>query len=149
MPSITDENIRALAVARDGRSGLRPKAAECFISRMAALRTSATTRARSTGSSSPSGRTAKRIWAATNRGLYRRHGDRFQRVDEPLHLPNIAFFALGQRCGGRMFAGGPEGLFCFENGELRRYGPRTEAEFVNQIRAAARTGTLWVATNRP
>ena len=64
------------------------------------------------------------VWAGTNRGLFRRHGEKFERVDEPLHLPNIAFFGLRERATARVFAGGPAGLFCFENGKLRPYGPR-------------------------
>jgi signal transduction histidine kinase/ligand-binding sensor domain-containing protein len=53
---------------------------------------------------------------------------------------------LGEGRDGRIFAGGPEGLFCFENGELRRYGPKTEGEVVNQIRETM-DGALWVVTN--
>ena len=45
------------------------------------------------------------VWAATNRGLFRSAGDKFERIDEGLHLPNIAFFGLYESRDGRIFAG--------------------------------------------
>src|SRR5258706_10440062 len=63
---------------------------------------------------------AGNVWAATNRGLFRSTGEKFERLDEGLHLPNIAFFGLYERPDGRVFAGGPAGLFSIENREVRR-----------------------------
>ncbi len=84
------------------------------------------------------------VWAATNRGLFRSTGEKFERLDEGLHLPNIAFFGLYERPDGRVFAGGPAGLFSIENGELRPYGQASEME-VYSI-GAARDGSLWLST---
>src|SRR5712664_4982629 len=68
------------------------------------------------------------IWAATNRGLFRRAGEKFERVDEGLRLPNIAFFGLYESRDGRVFAGGPAGLFIIENRKLRPYATHHEVE---------------------
>src|SRR5258708_3334410 len=84
------------------------------------------------------------VWAATNRGLFRRSGEKFERVDEELHLSNIAFFSLYESRDGRVFAGGPSGLFSIENGKLRPYGPGNELE-VYYI-GSARDGSLWLST---
>ena len=144
---MTDDNIRDLAVARDGSLWVATEGGGILhlkdgrfenFGQKEGLANEFVVAVREDHSGD--------IWAATNRGLFRRHGAHFQRVDEPLHLRIIAFFALGEGRAGKMYAGGPEGLFCFENGELRRYGPRTEAEVVNQIREAV-DGSLWVATN--
>ena len=51
------------------------------------------------------------VWAGTNRGLFRLQGERFQRVDEPLHLPNIAFFAIRESADGQLFAAGWSACF--------------------------------------
>jgi ligand-binding sensor domain-containing protein/two-component sensor histidine kinase len=84
------------------------------------------------------------VWAATNRGLFRSTGEKFERVDEELRLPNIAFFGLYERPDGTIFAGGPAGLFSFENGKLRRYIARDDLE-VYSI-GIARDGSLWLST---
>ena len=134
-PSMTDDNVRDLAVGRDGSLWVATEGGGVLHQKDGRFE-----------SFGPKEGLANEfvvavledrrgdVWAATNRGLFRRHGARFQRVDEPLHLRIIAFFALGEGRDGRIFAGGPEGLFYFENGELRRYGPKTEGEVVNQIR---------------
>jgi ligand-binding sensor domain-containing protein/signal transduction histidine kinase len=84
------------------------------------------------------------VWAATNRGLFRSAGEKFERLDEELHLPNIAFFGLYEGSDGRVFAGGPAGLFGIENGKLRPYDAGNELE-VYYI-GAARDGSLWLST---
>ena len=146
-PAMTDDNIRELSVAADGtlwvatdgggllhlqngrfRSfGPKEGLANEFVSAVLAD---------SRGD----------VWAGTNRGLFRRHGERFERVDEPLRLPNIAFFALGESHDGRVIAGGPSGLFCFENGALRPYTDQREVDGVYHI-GPVRDGSLWLGTN--
>jgi ligand-binding sensor domain-containing protein/signal transduction histidine kinase len=86
------------------------------------------------------------VWAGTNRGLFRRHGEKFERVDEALHLPNIAFFGLRESADGRVFAGGPAGLFCFENGKLHPYNQARDLEQVYHVGLAG-DGSLWLGTN--
>jgi ligand-binding sensor domain-containing protein/two-component sensor histidine kinase len=84
------------------------------------------------------------VWAATNRGLFRSAGEKFERVDEGLRLPNIAFFGLCESRDGRVFAGGPAGLFSIENGKLRPHGAGNELE-VYYI-GAPRDKSLWLST---
>ena len=88
------------------------------------------------------------VWAATNRGLFRRAGERFERVDEALHLPNIAFFGLYETRDGRVFAGGPSGLFLIQDGKLHPYGPRPEPEETIYRIGETRDGSLWLGTTR-
>jgi ligand-binding sensor domain-containing protein/signal transduction histidine kinase len=146
--SMTDDNIRALAVAPDGslwvatdgggllhyhrgrfRSfGPRQGLANEFVGAVLAD-------------------TRGDVWAGTNRGLFRLHGENFERVDERLHLPNIAFFSVREARDGRVFAGGPSGLFCFENGSLRRYSEAGDVDGVYQI-GTTKDGSFWLGTNR-
>jgi ligand-binding sensor domain-containing protein len=86
------------------------------------------------------------VWAGTNRGLFRGRGDRFERVDEALHLANIAFFGLQESPDGRLFAGGPAGLFCFENGKLHRYNEGRDLDGIHHFTLAG-NGSLWLGTN--
>lgn len=145
-PSMTDDNIRALAVSADGSLwvatdgggllhyqgsrfqsfGPREGLANEFVGAVLEDRRGD-------------------IWAGTNRGLFRRHGERFERVDEPLHLANIAFFGLQETPDGRIIAAGPAGLFCFEGGALHRY-KGSELQGVHHL-SLARDGSLWLGTN--
>ncbi len=147
-PSMTDDNIRALAVAADGSLwvatdgggllhyqngrfqsfGPKEGLTNEFVIAIAVDRRGD-------------------VWAGTNRGLFRRHGEKFERVDEKLHLPNIAFFALGEARDGRIFAGGPSGLFCFENGELRPYDKGHDLDGVYHIERGQRR--IAVARHQP
>lgn len=142
-PSMTDDNIRALAVAGDGSLwvatdgggllhyqngrfqsfGPKEGLTNEFVGAVLADR-------------------AGDVWAGTNRGLFRRHGERFERVDEGLQLPNIAFFGLREARDGRVFAGGPAGLFFFEDGKLRRYND----EEVFHLETA-KDGSVWLGTS--
>jgi ligand-binding sensor domain-containing protein/signal transduction histidine kinase len=147
-PSMTDDNIRALAVSRDGslwiatdgggllhyRSGIfqsfgpREGLTNEFVGAVLEDRLGD-------------------IWAGTNRGLFRRHGEKFERVDEALHLVNIAFFGLQESTDGSVIAVGPAGLFCFEDGALHRYKEGRELQGVHHL-SLARNGSLWLGTNR-
>ena len=87
------------------------------------------------------------IWAGTNRGLFRLQDERFERVDEPLRLANIAFFALHETAAGHLFAAGPAGLFCVESGQPRRCKEGRDLDSVYQV-GSSLDGSLWVGTNR-
>jgi ligand-binding sensor domain-containing protein/signal transduction histidine kinase len=146
-PSMTDDNIRAFAVAgdgslwvatdggglmhyRDGRFqpyGPKEGLTNEFVGAVLVDRRGG-------------------VWAGTNRGLFHMNGERFERVDEALHLSNIAFFALREAADGRVFAGGPSGLFCFEDGKLRRYSEANDVDGTYHI-GASKDGALWLGTN--
>ncbi len=146
-PSMSDDNIRALAVARDGSLwvatdgggllhyqngqfqsfGPKEGLTNEFVGAVVEDRHG-------------------EVWAGTNRGLFRRHGERFQRVDEPLRLPNIAFFGLREGHDGRVFAGGPSGLFVFESGNLRPYDDGHDLDGVYHV-GASKDGSLWLGTH--
>jgi ligand-binding sensor domain-containing protein len=146
-PSMTDDNVRALAVAGDGSLwvatdgggllhyqngrfqsfGPKEGLTNEFVLAVVADRSGD-------------------IWAGTNRGLFRRHGGKFERLDEGLHLPNIAFFGLREASDGTVFAGGPAGLFCFQGGKLRACNEGRDVDEVYLI-GAAKDGSLWMGTN--
>uniref|UniRef100_Q024A3 Histidine kinase n=1 Tax=Solibacter usitatus (strain Ellin6076) TaxID=234267 RepID=Q024A3_SOLUE len=146
-PSMTDDNIRAFAVAADGSlwvatdgGGLmhyRNGRFQAYGSNQGLLNefVGAVLVARNGD-----------VWAGTNRGLFRLRGERFERVDEPLHLANIAFFDLRETADGRVIAGGPSGLFCFEAGTLRRYAEARDIDGTYHI-GLARDGSLWLGTH--
>ena len=97
------------------------------------------------------------VWAATNRGLYRREGGKFVRLDRELARPNQVFFVLGEpgaggRCGGGlaaggMLAGGQAGIVEYASGKLRLSAMRQEREEVFRMRWM-RDGSLWLGTNQ-
>src|SRR3954447_9380600 len=147
-PSMTDENIRALGVARDGSLWIATDGGGLLRYRDGSFRGYGSNDGLANGFVGAVLEDRRGdIWAATNRGLYRRHADRFERIDEPLHLPNIAFFGLFEPRGGGVFAGGPAGLFRVSDGVLRPYGDRDQPpEQVYQIREMAH-GSLWLSTN--
>src|SRR5450432_457624 len=109
-PSMTDDNIRALATSKDGSLwiatdgggllhykdnrfqsfGLREGLTNGFVSAVMEDRKGD-------------------VWAGTNRGLFRLHGGKFERLDEELHLPNISFMNLYERRDGTVLAAGPSG----------------------------------------
>ncbi len=87
-----------------------------------------------------------KLWVATNRGLFRQNGARFERVDRELQLSNIAFFGLYEGRDGKVLAGGPAGLFHVERGKLSASRMNNEQEQVYQIREA-KDRSLWLSTN--
>src|SRR5260370_20107528 len=105
-PSMTDDNIRAFAVAADGSLWVATDGGGLMHYR--------------NGRFQPYGPTQGLlnefvgavlvprnldVWAGTNRGLFRLRGERFERVDVPLHLSNIAFFDLREPARRRVIAG--------------------------------------------
>jgi ligand-binding sensor domain-containing protein len=130
-PSMTDDNIRALTVAPDGSLWVATDGGGLFHYQRGQFRTFGP-REGLTNEFVGAVLADRRgdIWAGTNRGLFRRHGEKFERVDEALHLSNIAFFALRESPDGRVFAGGPSGLFCFENGKLHPYNQGRDLDMV-------------------
>ena len=146
-PSMTDDNIRALAALADGSLWVATDGGGLLHYRNGRFQ-SFGPREGLTNEFVIAIAVDRRgdVWAGTNRGLFRRHGEKFERIDEKLHLPNIAFFALGEARDGRIFAGGPSGLFSFfENGELRPYEKGHDLDGVYHIEGAS-DGSLWLGT---
>ena len=136
--AITEDNIRALSVAPDGSlwaatdgGGLlhiREGKFEAFGPKqgLASDFVASVLEDRSGG-----------VWAATNRGLFRRRERLFERVDEPGGQRSHAYFSLWETAGGEVLAGGQAGLY-------PRPGPLAEEIFrVRQMRS----GALWLGTN--
>jgi ligand-binding sensor domain-containing protein/signal transduction histidine kinase len=146
-PTMTDDNIRALAVAKDGSLWIATDGGGLLHFQDGHFR-----------SFGPAeGLTNEfvgsvledhlgKLWVATNRGLFRQNGARFERVDRELQLSNIAFFGLYEGRDGRVLAGGPAGLFGIENGKLSPSKKNNEQEQVYQIREA-KDRSLWLSTN--
>jgi len=62
------------------------------------------------------------ISGRTNRGLFRRHAAKFERIDEELHLPTSPSSACGRHVTARFWQATGR-LFRVEDGKLRPYGP--------------------------
>ena len=146
-PSMTDDNIRAMAVSPDGSLWVATDGGGLLHYQSGRFR-SFGPRDGLTNEFVGAVLEDRRgdVWAGTNRGLFRRHREKFERVDEALHLVNIAFFGLQEAPDGRIIAAGPAGLFCFEGGELHRYKEGRELEGVHHL-SLARNGSLWLGTN--
>lgn len=86
------------------------------------------------------------VWAATNRGLFRRGTDKFIRVDEPSRFQNQAFFSLGESATGEVLAGGQAGLFRAAPGKADITPASMEAEEIFRLRQM-RAGAVWLSTN--
>ncbi len=143
-PSMADDNIRALAVAKDGSVWAATDGGGLLHYKDGRFRSFGPSDGL-TNEFVTSVLEDRRgdVWAGTNRGLFRLHGERFERVDTELHLANIAFFGLYEDRGGRVFAGGPGGVFRIENRKLIRYDMKNE---VYQIGGAS-DGSLWLGTS--
>src|ERR1051326_4244865 len=146
VPQMADENIRTLTVARDGSLWIATDGGGLLHLKDGVFRAfgppdglvnefvNAATEVRGGA-----------VFAATNRGLFRQSSDRFQRIDQDLHLPNIAFFGLTERRDGTVLAGGPMGLFEWSGGKLHAFAGQTENQ--NYMRSEASDGSLWMSTN--
>src|SRR6266849_3577218 len=145
-PAMTDDNIRALAVAKDGSLWVATDGGGLLHFQDGHFRSFGPNEGLTNEfvGSVLQDRQGK-LWVATNRGLFRQNGARFERVDRELQLSNIAFFGLYEGRDGRVFAGGPAGLFSVENGKLSPSN-NNEMEQVYQIREA-KDRSLWLSTN--
>jgi ligand-binding sensor domain-containing protein/signal transduction histidine kinase len=147
-PSMTDDNIRSLAVAKDDSLwaatdgggllhysngafqsfGIKDGLANEFVNAVFIDHQGT-------------------VWAATQRGLFRCDGRKFKRVDERLHLVNISFSALADDSGNNLVAAGPAGLFRYHNGILTTYAGTTDLGEVYRLRRTE-DGSLWLGTSR-
>ena len=94
-PSMTDDNIRALATARDGSLWVATDGGGLLHYKDGRFQSFGPNEglANEFVGSVLEDRQGN-VWAGTNRGLFRTHGARFERLDEALHLRNIAFFSF-------------------------------------------------------
>ena len=146
-PTMTDDNIRALTVAKDGSLWIATDGGGLLHLQDGHFRSFGPNEGLTNEfvGSVLEDRQGK-LWVATNRGLFRQNGARFERVDKELQLSNIAFFALNEGRDGTVFAGGPAGLFSMENGKLSPSKKNHELEQVYQIRET-KDRSLWMSTN--
>jgi len=146
-PSMTDDNIRALTVVRDGSLWIGTDGGGLLHYKNSEFQAFGPKQGLTNEfvSSILEDRRGT-VWVTTSRGLFRRDGLRFVRVDESLHLPNIAFFRLVEGRDGRLFTCGPSGLFVVEDGKLSRHDAKVEGDSVYRL-AEARDGSLWLGTN--
>jgi ligand-binding sensor domain-containing protein/signal transduction histidine kinase len=147
-PSMTGDDIRGLAVGRDGSLWVATDGGGLLHHKNGSFRAIGPTEglANEFVGAVLEDRHGV-VWVGTNRGLFRGDGRRFERIDEHLRLPNIAFFALCETADGRVVAGGPAGLFSVENGKLAPYGSRGDPDVQVYRLAKAGDGTLWIGTN--
>src|SRR5262249_53099421 len=144
-PTMTDDNIRGLAVSHDGGLWIATDGGGLLHYRDSRFRSFGPHQG--LANEFVVGVVEDRngdVWAATNRGLYRGHAEKFQRVDEPLHLPNIAFFGVYESRDGSLLAGGPSGLFRMEGGTLRPYASKRESEVY--LIGETKDRAIWLGT---
>jgi len=146
VPQMADENIRTLMVARDGSLWIATDGGGLLHLKDGVFRAFA----QADGLTNEFVNAAMEVrdgtvWAATNRGLFRRSGDQFQRIDEALHLQNIAFFGLTELRSGTVLSGGPAGLFEWSGGSLHAVAGQSQDQ-IYMIKEAS-DGSLWMSTN--
>ncbi|HEY1341898.1 MAG TPA: two-component regulator propeller domain-containing protein, partial [Bryobacteraceae bacterium] len=147
-PSMTDDNIRGLAVAHDGSLWIATDGGGVLRYRQGQFRAYGPNEglANEFVIAVLEDRSGE-VWAGTNRGLFHLKGERFERIDEALYLPNIAFFGLSDRRGGGILAGGLSGLFVVESGRMRLLNPRPDGEEHIYLIRQSRDGAIWLNTN--
>jgi len=146
-PAITEDNIRSLSVARDGSLWAATDGGGLLHFKNGEFKSYGPKDGLTSdfvGSVLCDG--MGNVWAATNRGLYRRGADRFVRLDDPSRFPNQAFFSLGQSVTGEVLAGGQAGLFRVALGRNDISLVSTESEEIFRLRQM-RGGAVWLSTN--
>jgi hypothetical protein len=121
---MTDDNIRALAVAADGSLWVATDGGGLLHYRNGRFQ-SFGPREGLTNEFVIAIAVDRRgdVWAGTNRGLFRRHGEKFERVDELL-FPEHRLFPLRAHTGESSRADRP--TVGFENGTARRQAARLD-----------------------
>jgi len=147
-PSMTDENIRALSVGKDGSLWIASDGGGLLHYKNNRFRSYGPAEGLANEFVSAVLEDSRGdIWAATNRGLYRARADRFERMDEALHLRNIAFFGLCARRDGGLLAGGPAGLFSYDGSALKPFGEAANGEEHIYSIVESRDRSLWMSTS--
>lgn len=149
-PAMTEDNVRALLVAKDG--ALLVATDGGGILRIRDGKFSSMGYAQGLGSefvASVAEDRAGRIWAATNRGLYRGSwGGKFVRMDAESAGGGQAYFSVWLASDGRMIAGGQRGLSLWdEAGQSRTPDGSEVREEIFRVREM-RAGAIWMCTNR-
>ena len=92
------------------------------------------------------------LWVGTDRGLFRRIGDKFERVDDRPPIPNVNVYAIGEDTRERLMigctdSGGRSGLMTLSGDEVGFYSS-DEGEADSRIDAiqASPDGALWLGT---
>ena len=86
------------------------------------------------------------LWVATDNGLFRRHGDRLERVDNQAAMPANAFHAVLEDRRGRVWAGGAR-LYAIINGQAREFRlDGTDSQ--NRVKSILESedGSIWIGT---
>ncbi len=88
-----------------------------------------------------------RVWVATNRGVVRQSGDRFEPVDLPSEGRNW-YFALARGAAGDMWVGSYKGLYRWQEGRATRFTAKDGLcdDDVQTLCFEPATGSLWIGT---
>jgi len=86
------------------------------------------------------------LWVATDNGLFRKSGERLERVDNRPSMPANAFHAVLEDHRGRIWAGAPR-FYAIINGQPREFAlDGTDGQ--NRVKSILETedGSIWVGT---
>ena len=86
------------------------------------------------------------LWVATDEGLFRFAGERFERIDDRPEMPANAFHGIAEDSVGRVWVGGG-GLYAIQHGHIKEYAlDGTDSQ--NRVKSILKTedGSIWVGT---
>lgn len=86
------------------------------------------------------------LWVATDNGLFRKNGEKLERIDNRAAMPSNAFHAVLEDRRGRIWAGAPK-LYAIINGQPREFAlDGTDSQ--NRVKSILETddGSIWVGT---
>lgn len=86
------------------------------------------------------------LWVATDNGLFRKNGERLERMDNRPAMPSNAFHAVLEDRRGRIWAGAPK-LYAIINNQPREFAlDGTDSQ--NRVKSILETddGSIWVGT---
>lgn len=86
------------------------------------------------------------LWVATDNGLFRKQGERLERIDNRPGMPANAFHGVLEDHRGRIWAGAPR-LYAIINGEPREFALQgTDSQ--NRVKSILETadGSIWIGT---
>ena len=86
----------------------------------------------------------KTLWIGTDRGFFRRAGDRFERLDNTPDIPLATVPSIAQDETGRLWAVSPGGLLTIESGRLVRSPHSCNTSQIRGLRPSGQ-GFLWAA----
>ena len=83
------------------------------------------------------------LWVGTDRGFFRRDGERFVRLDGTSAIPNATVPSIAEDAEGRIWAVSPQGMLTVVDGRLSYARPGCDTSRIRGLRQS-RSGSPWV-----